>query len=156
MKEVTGASATTLQGGECLTCHDAHASNFGDDRGEAGQGLLRVSFRSEGSTEGRQEQAFSRYGGRVHEVSQPPQGEIEQTPAGAGADLCLNCHKDLKEKMQKEKTHSPSVAIVSDATAPISRGRGTCLPNPCRSFAPNAQREGGSFGRRTSTSTRWR
>ncbi len=51
-----------------------------------------------------------------------------------GRAFSLPCHKDLKEKMRKEKTHSPAGRDCLRCHAPHFAGQGTLLVKPAQAL----------------------
>jgi predicted CXXCH cytochrome family protein len=114
MKETAPASGSQgsahmpFTGGECLTCHDAHASNIAGMIIKKEQVLcLDCHTDIDKGLSGAKSKHAPLVSGDCTKCHSPHNAKLNKLLLAQGTDLCLSCHKQLKERMAKEKVHSP-------------------------------------------------
>jgi predicted CXXCH cytochrome family protein len=87
-------------------------------------------------------------GGECTKCHSPHQAKLNKLLLAQGPDLCLTCHKDLKEKMQKEKTHSPAGRDCLRCHGPHFTGEGNLLAKPVQALCSECHNvKEASFGK---------
>jgi predicted CXXCH cytochrome family protein len=72
--------------------------------------------------------------GECTKCHSPHQSKLNKLLLVQSPDLCLTCHKDLKEKMQKEKNHSPAARDCLRCHGPHFTGQDTLLLQPVQTL----------------------
>jgi predicted CXXCH cytochrome family protein len=106
--EPNGSNHDPFKGGECLTCHDSHASNTA---GMLVKPQLQVCGGCHEPYKGLKEAAskhapFSE--GNCSMCHNPHKAKLKNLLVTQGPGLCYSCHKDIKDKMEKQKPHNPA------------------------------------------------
>ena len=87
-------------------------------------------------------------GGECTKCHSPHQGKLNKLLLAQGPDLCLTCHKDLKEKMRNEKTHSPAGRDCLRCHGPHFTGEGNLLAKPVQTLCSECHNvKEASFGK---------
>jgi len=93
----------------CLSCHDVHGSNNGGMLVNK-QGAVCSSFH--GDFDKAFSQGASKHSpvaaGECTKCHNPHKSAITKLLLAKGIDLCLTCHKELKERMGQMRTHAPA------------------------------------------------
>jgi predicted CXXCH cytochrome family protein len=73
-------------------------------------------------------------GGECTKCHNPHKAKLNKLLLAQGSDLCLTCHKSLKEKMLKEKVHSPAARDCQRCHAPHFSRERTLLTQPVQAL----------------------
>jgi predicted CXXCH cytochrome family protein len=103
-----GSAHMPFTGGECLSCHDAHASNVAGMIVKKEQ-ILCLECHTDIGKElaGAKSKHAPVVNGDCTKCHNPHTAKLNKLLVAQGLDLCLSCHKQLKERMSKGKVHSP-------------------------------------------------
>ena len=109
LQEESASVHMPYEDGECMTCHNPHAS---DNKGVTSepQKLLCLSCHDDFEEQMRSapSQHFPVTDGQCSECHSPHQSKLKSLLLAKSPDLCLVCHQDLKTKMAEENSHSPA------------------------------------------------
>ncbi|MDH3568520.1 MAG: hypothetical protein OEM61_14360, partial [Desulfobacteraceae bacterium] len=95
--------------GDCLTCHNPHASDNPGVTTEA-QKQLCMSCHSdfEAQMQGMASQHLPVAAGQCSGCHNPHQSKLSSLLLAESPDLCLVCHEELKTRMDEGNSHSPA------------------------------------------------
>ncbi len=99
-----GTNHQPFTDGECLTCHDAHASNIAGII-VAKENELCANCHTDlnkGLKEAKGQHA-PYINGDCSKCHSPHKAKLNKLLLAQSPDLCLNCHKPIKEKLAREQ-----------------------------------------------------
>ena len=114
-----------------MTCHDAHGSNVAGilfkPQGEVCGNCHGPSFK--GLKESKSQHVpFSE--GNCSKCHSPHKTKLKTLLLAQGNDLCYICHKDIKERLSKEKAHNPARQDCLSCHKPHYAASKPLLPTP--------------------------
>jgi predicted CXXCH cytochrome family protein len=120
MKPVNpGTNHVPFAEGECLSCHDAHASNI---RGMVtkNEAVLCATCHSDLNKNAKDAKStHAPYAdGDCTKCHSPHKAKLNKLLLAQSPDLCFNCHKTIKTKVNTEKPHSPAQKDCSTCHLP--------------------------------------
>jgi predicted CXXCH cytochrome family protein len=149
MPATAGTSHPPFAGGECLGCHNPHASDV--------SGMLVANESSlcatchAGAMKGFKE-AKSKHApfekGACTSCHNPHKAKLPKLLLALSPDLCLNCHKQLRAKEATEKVHSPAQKDCQVCHKPHFAPERALLDQPVQSLCSQCHNyEAASFGK---------
>jgi len=135
--------------GECMTCHNPHAS---DNEGVTTEPQKQLCLSCHSDFEDQMLNGTSQHlpatVGQCSKCHNPHQSKLGSLLLAESPDLCLVCHTELQTKMNEEKSHSPAERDCQRCHQPHSASLETLLTLPLQALCGECHEpETGSFRR---------